>query len=796
MVTGDWSCRRWAISCMVAGFCAVLVQGQVPGEASGGGVRPAGEVRSPYDGQPVRAVRIVGNREVSETFIRTQIVTREGQPFSREQLEQDLRRLAGTGQFAVAPVGELVEADGGLEVMIRVVERQAVVSVSFPGAKELRVPTLQTEAGIRPGEALNPALVEAGASAIRAKYREEGFYFAEVNVDATELEAGRVVYRIAEGPRVRIRSVLFEGNTQIDDELLKVGLESQEYFFLLAKGALDEERIDRDINKIRNQYVDEGFLEAKVSHRIEFSDGLKDARLIFMVEEGLQYRVGAVLITGNRFFEEALLRELISIQPGDVAAERTIRRDREAVLAKYTRNGLIDTQVRTLKPFTERAGEVDLTFVVSESAGYKFGEILIVGNRKTQDKVILRELRFFPDQPYNLPETQEAERRLRSTRYFSQATITPAPSELGLDYRDAVVRVQEADNTTRLLFGAGVSSNDGLVGSISLENTNFDLMDWPRDGGEFFSGNSFKGAGQTFRLLFEPGTELFRARMDFVDPYFMDWPVRFGYSLYFFDRNRDEWDERRIGQTVSFGRELEGIRLLNKELYAELTWRMEYVTISDRELFAAKDIRDMEGGNFLMTLRPALIRDTTDSLFDPTRGSRLTLSWEQEVVNYMYADLRAKYVKYFTIGRDLLDRKSVLALNVEVGHILGDAPPFERYFAGGINSLRGFRYRTISPRKGLRDSRVGGDTLLLFGAEYSFPLIGKEIRGVTFTDMGTVSEGFSVSDFRASVGVGLRVQVEQITGPVPLSFDLAFPILKGDGDQTEIFSFNVGATFR
>src|SRR5262249_23201663 len=143
---------------------------------------------------------------------------------------------------------------------------------------------------------------------------------------------------------------------------------------------------------------------------------------------------------------------------------------------------------------------------------YRFGRIQIRGNRRTKDKVVRRELRFYPEELYNSVATKEAEQKLVETRLFSEATITPQGDLPGV--RDALVDVTEAD-TTNILFGVGVTSNNGLVGSVSVENRNFDLFDWPRTAGEFFKGKAFKGAGQTLRLQFEPGTQLTRGRIDF-----------------------------------------------------------------------------------------------------------------------------------------------------------------------------------------------------------------------------------------------------------------------------------------
>jgi outer membrane protein insertion porin family len=221
------------------------------------------------------------------------------------------------------------------------------------------------------------------------------------------------------------------------------------------------------------------------------------------------------------------------------------------------------------------------------------------------------------------------------------------------------------------------------------------------------------------------------------------------------------------------------------------------VKIDNVDPLAARDIRDAKGDHFLTAIKGAIVRDTTDSRLIPSRGYRVSFSWEQVGAlggDYAFGKPAAGISWYKTLRTDMLDRKSVLALRADAAYIVGDAPVFERYYAGGFGSLRGFSYRTISPRAGIKHQPVGGDFLFLTGGEYSFPLYGKTFRGVTFVDMGTVENGFGLSTWRASAGLGLRVQVD-FFGPVPLVFDLGFPLIKGDRDDTQVFNFAMGASF-
>ena len=400
---------------------------------------------------------------------------------------------------------------------------------------------------------------------------------------------------------------------------------------------------------------------------------------------------------------------------------------------------------------------------------------------------------YAPTDLINLTKLREAEQRLRETQIFSFARITPVGGQPGV--RDLVIDVEESERAGDFIFGIGVNSNSGAVGSIVLDLKNFDLFDWPRSFAEFIKLRSFRGAGQRLRIEAQPGTEFNRFRIDFSEPYFLDRPIRFGTGLYYFERDRQAYDERRVGGNVSFGKRLTKGWL--KDWYAELALRVEEVTVDDVDLFAPRDAREVEGGNFLTSVKGTLVRDRTDSRFVPTTGDVFRLSWEQYGVlggEHFFAKVIGSYTWHKTLLTDVKERKHVLSLRGDLGGVFGDSPTFERFYAGGIGSIRGFDFRSVSPRQGLRDDPVGGDFLALVKAEYTFPLYADAIRGVVFTDMGTVEESFGVNSWRASVGFGVRLMIE-FFGPVPLEFDLAVPIAKDTDDEEQIFSFFIGATF-
>jgi outer membrane protein insertion porin family len=493
-----------------------------------------------------------------------------------------------------------------------------------------------------------------------------------------------------------------------------------------------------------------------------------------------------VALEGVQRFAPSYLEKQMDLAPGKPYTAEIVRHDIETVRENYGEVGFIDVFIRPVVDFTDVPGQVDVALRVEEHTPVKVGEIRVEGNRLTQDKVIRRELRVFPEEWVNTKLLDRAKRRLEGLGLFKpgsvQITTIPTAKE-GID--DVLVRVEETE-TTNLILGAGISSNSGLLGNISLINRNFDISDVPKSWQQFWRGESFRGAGQTFQIVLEPGTELQRYRVDFREPHLWDTDYSFSSSLFYFERGRDTYDEQRVGLNFGFGKEI------REDLQAFVNFRLESINITKVEAGVPKDVLDVKGSNALASVEVGLVKDTTDSLLFPTEGYRLMGSVEQAASSPSFTKFTVDARKYWTVTRDVLDRRSVLAVRGRVGFIPGDAPIFERFYAGGQGSIRGFRFRGVGPRKG--DTELGGDFMALASGEYSFPIFEKNLSGVLFLDTGTVEKNISVSSWRAAVGFGIRFTIP-FFGPVPFDLDFGVPVMKNKDDRTEIFSFSIGTSF-
>lgn len=367
---------------------------------------------------------------------------------------------------------------------------------------------------------------------------------------------------------------------------------------------------------------------------------------------------------------------------------------------------------------------------------------------------------------------------------FGDALSAPAPG-----FVDVNIDVTEG-RTGRLMFGVGVNSDAGVVGQITLQEDNFDILRFPRSWSDVMNGQAFRGRGQSFRLEAVPGSQVSRYMLSWQDPFFMESDFSLGLSGFYYNRFYDDWTEDRLGGRISLG------YVLNRYWSASTALRLENVDVRDIPTGSGpipQDLLDVKGSNFLSTAAFTLSYDTRDNSFSPSSGHNIDFTYEQGFGEYNYPRFDLSGGQYFTVfERPDGFGKHILSFTGQAGWTGGDTPIFERYYAGGYSSFRGFQFRGVTPREG--NFAVGGEFLALGSAEYMFPLTATDnIRAVVFSDFGTVEPDAGFDEFRVTAGFGLRMIVPAM-GPAPLAFDFAWPITKQDSDETRVFSFYVGLT--
>ncbi len=799
-------------------------------------------------------------------------------------------------------------------------EMTLLKSVEFRGRKAIRLKELEETTGLKAGKRADPMGTQMAVGRILRLYTDKGYDLASV----TLLEGGKfgdtkVVFEIFEGPKVKIGSIDFLGNTFASDATLKTHIAARKPILGLF-GRYHRDILEEDRQKVIDYYHANGYFEVQVSAVTKFATTPGKLDITFVVSEGTQYKVRNLIIEGNQRIKTEALRKDLELHSGKPFRMAVRDADKNRMLIQYGEIGCIDAQIECEPRFTNELGVVDLVYKIDERQPFTLGELEIVGNVRTMDKVIRREAvqaGLLPGEILDKNRIEIYRRRLMATGYFlnnpqqnkqikieivrkrasdrpygdliqplledvNQARMqdpgsgvdllpaplpppgpgalapsaepngpgafpfgssntfnppanlppveVPAPSvpavprpgipgglpapppigygelpgtdpsipgmnttDVGPDrndpfpnrsFADIVTSVEEA-TTGALMFSVGANSFQGLMGTVSINEKNFNIWRFPRTFGDLVSGNAFRGGGQTFQINLQAGNWINMMVVSLREPYLFDLPIGASASGFLMSRIYPNWDERRGGGQFSLGRQI------GTSIYADTSVRAEEVDFFGYRSPAPANYLAASGYTSLFSIKPSLRWDNRNSPTMATKGQYLNFSAEQGWGSFTWSKFDAEGRAYFPTGsRPDGTGKRFFTLRGHFGIATETTPIYERYFAGNFGSLRGFQYRTVSPHA--FDVPTGGVMMALGSVEYQFPWNARDtFHQIFFTDFGTVTGNYEFSSMRISVGTGLKVALPIF--PVPLEFDLAFPVLKAQGDRVAFFNFAASA---
>jgi outer membrane protein insertion porin family len=732
--------------------------------------------------------------------IQSMLKTRAGSEYSPEVVEEDTRTLYATRQYGNIAVDRRTEPDGRVTVYFFVREFPGKVEkIIYNGARHLgKEKDLEELTGLRPGAPCNPVANRMACTAIVRKLNEDGRPFASCElIKGTQPGDTEIIFNINEGDKVCVRSISFTGNTFVSGARLKTQINTSGKFLGVFRftGTYVPAMVDNDVTKLEEYYHGFGFLDARAARQLSYDPNGRDVDIIYNIEEGLRYHLATTpAVQGLRYLSPEQLAQLCQVKQGDLYDEVKLKADctrMKDFIGFLGREAKAEPQVVFQK---DTPGVVVVNYQVEEKLPARVGQVFIVGNTRTRQNIILRQVQLYPGQPLEYPAMRQAEKNLTRLGIFESSpdggqkpNVYVLNPESDSDFKDIMVEVKEA-NTGSLMFGVGVNSDAGLTGSIVLNERNFDITRLPTSVDDLLSGDAFRGAGQEFRLEAMPGTEVQRYTATFREPFLFDTPFSLTTSAYYFQRQYNEYLEGRTGASLAIGRKL------NQYWSASLGVRVENVNVSDVVVGEPADYANAVGDHFQVGFKGTVTRDTTDSYLRPTEGSKMSVSYEEMVGGISFPLFNFDYSKYFTtFQRADGSGRQVLVFHNFVGIAGDDTPVWERFFAGGFRSIRGFAFRGVGPSED--GYELGGDFMLLNSLEYQIPVkANDQIYMVTFLDSGTVEpQAFDLKDYRVSAGIGIRFTVPML-GPVPIALDLGFPIVKGPGDQEQVFSFWLGFT--
>jgi outer membrane protein insertion porin family len=746
-------------------------------------------ISAEYQGKIIDSIQTAGNVYVADAKIIAAVRSRAGEAFDIGTVQEDVGRVAALRGVELAYYSVILAGEK-VKLTFVVKEKNVIRMVTFSGNKKYDDKKLIDEVGFARGDYFDKFTAGAGVEKLTEYYKKRGYPFVKIESDDSQIAQGVLNYNIECGQRVKIKKLRFEGNSAIKVKELKPVVKSKPKQFGIFQNYFKQQVIDDDVVNLQKAYDRRGYLDTKVTPETVFGNNDKIVEVTYKIAEGRQYDVEKIEIVGNEFFSDANLMSTFRLKEGKFYSNEKADYDKDEILKDYRQIGFVNVRAESRRQFTDH-DTIIAHFDVNESERFRVGKINISGNRSVQDKVIRRvldEKEFKPGEWYNAHIARgdgegELEKDIKGSVYTPTAVITPVDDNVPGE-KNAEVRVTEG-KTGSVMFGAGVSSSDGLIGQVIYEQRNFDYKKWPKSWRKFFSDDSFKGAGQRLRIALEPGTEVSRYSITWTDPYFKDKPISLTLSASSWQRARESYDEERLKGYIGF------TKRMKKGYYRILAFRFEDVTVANVDSDAPKEVREVSGSNLLAGIKVGFGRDTTDNRYSPTKGKNYELTYEQVTLDHNFGILEGTYRWYKTLREDLARRKTVLETKLYAGTIIGDAPVFEKFYAGGSGSVRGFDYRGISPRSGPDKDPIGSNWLATASSEIVMPMVGETLSGLLFVDTAMVETG----GIRASVGIGVQIMIPQWFGPVPMRFELGLPVMKSGEDDTQMFSFSVGSLF-
>jgi outer membrane protein assembly factor BamA len=630
------------------------------------------------------------------------------------------------------------------------------------------------------GGKYDPSSIDDDIAALRSYYTGLGFFDIDIKKrvgHSPDTSKVYIEYSVSEGPRYRIRSIEIEGTSVISESVIRKDLITK------AGDDFTSLTLTKDIDEIQAKYGELGRINASVTAIPQFLPdvpGVMDLKLQIDEDEVWRIRRINVHITGaggqpTPHTREAVIRNYATVFPGELANPREIKRSKQRI----NRNQLFEAG-------PTNAPRIEFNPVPEEETrlaqSLMFGDNTVRGQSGDDDSEVRAQNFDANGQP--IPGTPLWDNNPGGDPFGPQLYGAPPPF---IEYRegDLDIYVEEA-RTGRLMFGVGVNSDSGVVGNIVLDERNFDIFRPPTSFDDILEGRAWRGGGQSFRLEAVPGTIVSRYSVNWTDPYFLNTDNSLSLSGFYYNRFFDDWDESRSGGRIGIGRQI------TPELSVNASLRLEEVKIDNpRGAPPPDDLLDVEGSNFFSSARFTVSHDTRDSAFMPGEGHNVVGSFEQAFGEFLYPRVELNASQYFTVYNRIDGQgRHILSVNGNAGWTDTGTPIFERFYAGGFSSFRGFEFRGVTPIEGTVET--GGNFQLLGSVQYQFPVLADEsLQLVAFTDFGTVDEDVTLDNFRVSVGGGIRLQIPAM-GPVPLAFDWAVPVVREDFDQRQLFSFYVG----
>lgn len=767
--------------------------------------------QSPLSGKLIRKITIEGLAKTPESELLGRLGFRIGERYNPEAVELEAARLFALGKFKRVLGPYESKYEDGVAIRFVVEEKALVFKISYEGLYSGAITEIDLMTGtpslrLLEGDLFNEYMIRQDKQAIRKKFLDKGFLFVEIDHQVEITSRGvEISFRIFEGTQVAIEDIRFIGNDTFNESELLAQMTNQERKFwlldLIMPTHFSPKNLQADIGSLKRFYRQHGFRDVQIeSQSVELRPDKEGVDIEILVREGDQYAFEGYTFSGNSVFSDQVLFDLTSSITGTRFNQEDLERDQEAILNYYKDRAYLFAKVSPKFVHSLDKPALRIEFNIEENNEIYINKIKIKGNLMTQDRVIRRELEFYPGEKIDNSRLVKSKSNINRLGLFPRVDYTYEPTPQPA-YRDVTVNVAELPRYGNLSLGFGLSQGYGVFGQIQFTKRNFDILDTPESVYDLLT--AFTGAGQSLTLRLSPGTIWSRYQLTFVEPYLFDTRNSLRLHAQSIKWWRYLWSERYTGFLPKVSHAFD----FDRDLRIALGARFESVNIDDLEVDAPADALAVEGDTLIMGLNLGL--DYDKAFYHPTAGP---YDGHKEKLEYkiagsfMGSDLDYHHLTfgqnlYFPVYTQENEDHHVIALKANFGVIepFGDTdeiPIFERFFMGGPHTVKGFRHRGLGPHD--NGEPIGATAQVWGTAEYSFPVFEQLLRGVAFFDYGNLQNmsDFSLDKMRYVVGFGARLNFPLLGGaPIPIGLYFGTPLKRQPEDETRFFLFSLGYLF-
>ena len=723
---------------------------------------------------------ITGNKRIEADAIKRVIVAAPGDVFIPKKLSNDLKTVYSMGYFEDVRI-EAESTSKGKVIFFKVKEKPNIRRIIIKGnSSRFDDEKIKENLNIATGSILNIFKVQKNVKRIETLYKEKNYHNVKVDYKIIELKNNQadLTFIIEEGEKVRIKKIKFIGNKAYTEKKLKKILKSSEkgfFSWLTSSGDLKKEDLNEDVAMLAAFYHNNGYIQAKIGEpKVEFKEN--HIEITIKIKEGVQFKVGKVDIKGDLVIAKEKMMEKIKISNQEFFNRWIVHNDVILLKDIYSDEGYAYAEIypRTKKNIDELV--VDITFDIKKGKQVYFEEIIISGNTKTRDKVIRRQLKVYEQELFSGVRLKRSIRNLYRLDYFTDVKVNTLK---GSTDDKMVLKIDITEKPTgSFSFGGGYSTTEKAYATASISQKNL------------------FGRGQILDVNGKWGDVTKMYSLGFTEPWLFDIPLSAGIKIYDWEYEYDAYDKQSRGGIFKLG-------------YPVFDYTRGYISFSydkadieiTEEIATPQSIvdlvKDIGGENIITKSTTAELRyDSRNRIFNPTKGSDHSM-----IVEYAgfggdigFTKYTANTGWYIPLFKDLVG-----FVHAKGGYVFensdGKLPDYERFFLGGINSLRGFDWEDLSPKDNDGNS-IGGDRFVQFNIELLIPLFKDAgIAGVIFFDTGDVydnDEDIDLGELRESAGFGFRWYSP--VGPIRLEYGYILDPIEGQGEGGQ-WEFTMGGAF-